>query len=201
MEMTKQMLPLLVVTLLVGFFPSMARAAEGATCSEAPVQYIADGTLVPGALARLNRNDNSITVNVQTSGLRPGAYTLWWFVYNNRQFCVTTPCADDLFFNIFDVPAVQASILHASGKMVGRSGVGNFSASLSVGGPTGEILFGPGLLNSRSAEIFLVLRYHGPVQPGSVPDQLSTFLGGGCGFDEDDIPTGPCEDVQFVSFP
>jgi hypothetical protein len=35
----------------------------------------------------LHRNKNGITVNFKAEGLYPGAYTIWWVIWNNPEAC------------------------------------------------------------------------------------------------------------------
>jgi hypothetical protein len=168
--------------------------------STADVVWIADGSTVPGAYATLDRNGSSLTVNLHTTGLAPGAYTLWWGIYNYPENCDYDPCGGppELGFPDDTKPEVQAFWVNATGHVVSRGRSDNFAAHLTIGGPyAGEIIVstGPGLLNPAGAQVQLVLRYHGPAIPGMLPLQTSMYNGG--------CPDGgpPCEDVQFVVFP
>jgi hypothetical protein len=99
---------------------------------------------------------------------------VWWVVENYPENCLERPCslADE------ENPAVQASLLNATGHVVGFSGMGNFAAYLQAGRPAGEVVFGPGLVNPLGADIYPVIRYHGPVIPGLLAEQITTFDGG-----------------------
>ncbi len=167
-------------------------AAAGATNETQPVYTTPDGfllgTAVPGAYARLVRNNNGLTTNVHTSVLGTGVYTVWWVLFNHPEACATYLCT-------FDEPDL---VVNATGRIV-SGGRANFSARLSPGGPySGEIIYegpDPSLTNPRGALITLVVRYHGPAIPGMIPEQLTTFLGG--------CPDGgaPCVDEQLAVFP
>lgn len=168
--------------------------AAGATHETQSVHTTPDGFLlgpaVPGAYARLVRNKNGLTTNVHTSVMSgPGAYTVWWVIFNDPESC-------EFYLCTFDEPDL---VVNATGKIVPSGGFANFSAWLGHGGPySGEIIFGeaePGLTNPEGALITLVVRYHGPAIPGMIPEQLTTFLGG--------CPGGgaPCVDEQLVVFP
>jgi hypothetical protein len=74
--------------------------------------------------------------------------------------------------------------------VVPPTGRGNFGASLRVGGPTRQVLFGPSLLDARQAEVHLVVRSHGQPIPGLVQEQIGSFEGG--------CDINACEDVQFA---
>ena len=159
--------------------------------STTDVLYFSDLSAVPGAYSRLLRTDNSLTVNIHTSDLPPGAYSVWWVIYNHPELCtVPFECLDPAHDETVDSP-VQFALQNATGKVVGTAGVGNFSASIKIGGPpSGEVLQGPGLLNPAGALVVMVVRYHGPAIPGMIPQQISTFYGG-CAINN-------CEDLQFV---
>jgi hypothetical protein len=140
------------------------------------------GTFAPidGAWSRLLRNDSGISLTINTYGLEPGeTFTVWWVVFNYPEFCNGGCGEDDVL--LFGGPAeVQGTVLYATGHVVGGSGQGKFGAHLSVGDASDALLgIGPGLVNPRGAEVHVVVRSHGPLQPGLVDDQISTF-GGGC---------------------
>jgi len=151
----------------------------------------------------LHRNKNGITVNFKTKELIPGnAYTLWWVIWNNPNECgIPGQCTDTDFPN---GAAIELDVLYAAGHIVGASGTGNFSAHLRVGDASGSAGFfglpGIGLNDSYEAEVHLVLRSHGPAQPGMTADQIHTY-GGGCttdpgGFGPDTSEEGHCRDIQ-----
>lgn len=144
---------------------------------------------IPGTSSTLHRNKNGITVNFKTDGLIPGnAYTMWFVVFG-------------------DEPGPPSST-HAAGHIVGGSGKGNFSGHISVG----DIFDHPNIMtvfnNPLTAEVHVVLRTHGPAQPGMIPDQIQT-IDGGCtsGFpsgptlhpDSDEV--GYCANIQVAIHP
>ena len=122
-------------------------------------------------------------MTIRTNSLEPGAYTNWWVFFNDPSACVAIPCG----LGDLDTPAVMASILFATGNVVGPPGTSAFAASASEGDTVGA-LFGPGLLNSRTAEVHLIVRSHGEVLPMFMPAQINS-VGGGC-------LVNVCDDVQ-----
>ena len=151
---------------------------------------------------KLRRMQSGVRLTIRTSDLQPGhAYTIWWVIFNNPEACNPNGCSDA----DFGTPAVNASVLNATGGIVGPSGDMKFDAFLPVGmyltNPSDEFsdadfnrhLFGPGLQNLKGAEIHAVVRSHGPAN-GQVK-QLSTF-NGYC------LNPGPlaCFDPQAVVF-
>lgn len=142
------------------------------------------------AFATLERSDDGVELTLDTE-LPPGAYTVWWTVFNNPEFCVDGCGSDDL-----ERPAVNASSFWATGEVVGDEGKGSFSAQLLEGElPTGSdrVILGDGLEDSFSAEIHPIVRTHGSVIPGLEEEQITT-LNGGC-------PPNECENIQFAVFP
>jgi hypothetical protein len=169
-------------------------AATPAASAETQLVYTTpDGFLlgdpVPGASARLVRNDRGITTSVNTSvASGPGVYSLWWLIYNDPASCATYLCT-------FDLPDLAAN---AVAHIVRNDGALQLSASLKPGGPySGEVVLGDpsvGLTNVEGALVFLVVRYHGPAIPGGVQQQLTEYFGG--------CPDGSaCIDEQIVAFP
>ncbi len=143
----------------------------------------------------LIRNKNGVAYTTSTTGLLAGgAYTVWWVIFNNPEFCSPPGCAGKDFPQNGGDPRVQASVLWASGRVVDGHGQGNFSSHLAARGRSaapGQILFGPALLDPSGAEIQLVVRSHGPALSGAnLNAQLTTF-GGGCSINK-------CQDEQFA---
>ncbi len=145
--------------------------AESASSSTSDVILISNGTTVTGASSTLVRTDDGVTMTFSTSGLDPGAYTVWWAIGEGPN-----------------------SVLWATGHIVGGDGVGNFAAHLEEGNPPGEVLFGDGLINARDDEVSLVLRFHGVPIPGQIDEQRTEVFGGCPGGAND---PDPCENVQF----
>ena len=161
-----------------------------ATLQTSQVSAFDTGLPIHDAFAVLERNEDGVELTLDTE-LTPGAYSVWWVVFNNPEFCVDGCGSDD-----FERSEVNTSIFWATGEVVGDEGIGNFSAQLLEEElPTGsdQVIFGDGLLDSFSAEIHPVVRSHGSVIPGLEEEQITTFNGG--------CPPNECEDVQFTIFP
>ena len=167
---------------------------------------LGDGSAVQGSSARLARHDNAVWLQINTTDLPEGAFTVWWVIFNNPGACVGGCGEDDLFR-----PAVGASVLWATGGIVGRNGVGHFRAHLEEGelpGMPGQILLpGPPLQNAEAADIHVIVRYHGLVVPSIAVKQTTTSYGGciaGPAVPPDPDPADrlfPCFDPQFAEFP
>lgn len=142
------------------------------------------------------RNADGVAYTISTTGLLPGgAYTNWWVIFNEPQFCSPPGCGADDFPQNGGNPNAGASVLWATGRVVDANGQGNFASHLAAGGVSsapGQVLFGPALLNPR-AEIHIIVRSHGPASgdPNVLQLQLTT-VAGGCSL------SNPCQDQQFV---
>lgn len=166
--------------------------------SFARLQWIPD-TGNSGAIANsssvMTRYANGVAYTISTVGLVPGgAYTNWWVIFNNPQFCSPPGCSGKDFPQNGGDPKVQASVLWATGRVADAGGQGNFSAQLAAGGVSaapGQILFGPGLLNPSRAEIHIIVRSHGFALWGSDLVAQLTTVAGGCAL-------AGCQDQQFV---
>jgi hypothetical protein len=189
-------LTIALLATLLSFAPSgdvRSVAAQGATHETIPVYTTPDGFLlgdpIPGAYASLHRNGNGMTTNIHTFVTDPGAYTLWWVVFNHPQACQTYLCT-------YDEPDL---ITAATGHPVGSAEIASFTGRLNVGGPyNNEILYegpDPGLTNPSGSLITLVIRYHGTELTRGGSKQFRRFLAG-CPDDG-----APCEDVQLIIFP
>ena len=183
----------MIVALIAMLGSALSAAAAPAQHSESMVWRVGDESVVEGASASLVRTDNGLTMQINTSELEPGAYTVWWVIFNNPEFCSDMCGEDDLPFNGGD-PNVNVVLPNATGHAVGQNGVGNFGAYIQVG--TSE-----GLMDPRGAEVHLIVRTHGPVQQGNQQAQYSTF-NGGCNDTgmPPEIPGDDCENVQFAIF-
>lgn len=172
----------------------------------------------------LHRNSNGITVNFKAEGLHPGAYTIWWVIWNNSGNCENGPDPADpeapwgglCGEADFGTSGVDVDVMYAGGHVVGNNGKGNFSAHLNAGDETPESLIelfglpdveGGGLQVGKtlSAEVHVVIRTHGPVVPGMVNEQISSY-GGGCtteypAFSAYPDMEGHCADFAFAVFP
>lgn len=150
--------------------------------------------------AELNRTAEGVNVTIDTTMLTAGAaYSIWWIIFNNPGACTSLGCGID--GADFGNPAVEASIMNATGRVADANGNATFSAFLPVGfmhtePASGNLrqLLGPGLQNVAGADIHVVVRCHGP-STGN-PEQISTLLGD-CNTSG---PTG-CFDAQVAVFP
>ena len=128
---------------------------------------------INGSSAKLTRGDGLVWIRVNTTRLPAGAYTNWWVIFNNPDACSAPGCGG----KDFPTPAVNASVLFATGGVVTDNGVGHFRAHLEEGDLSGEVLFGPGLTTAEGAEIHYIVRYHGPAGAGDVLTAQTTTFG------------------------
>jgi glucose/arabinose dehydrogenase len=144
---------ILVALALVGLLSVVVISRAGAaTQTTSPVATFAGATM---GTSTLTRTDSGIAFSLQTSGLQAGhAVTIWWMVFN---------------------PDGSVSVQYAAGHVIDDSGVAEFGGHLSVGDTDGVINGGPGLLDALGANVVLVVRDHGPTDPGRVNEQIHTF--------------------------
>jgi hypothetical protein len=186
-------------------FDAVAAAVNGDTSMADVLTFFLEDEVTPAAgdmvgTAELNRTAEGVNVTIDTTMLTPGAaYTIWWIIFNNPGACTPLGCGNDAAD--FGNPAVEASVMNATGRVADANGNATFSAFLPVGfmhtEPASENVrqaFGPGLQNVAGADIHVVVRCHGP-STGN-PEQISTLLGD-CNTSG---PTG-CFDAQVAVFP
>jgi hypothetical protein len=156
---------ILVALALVGLLSVVLISRAGAaTQTTSPVATFAGA--VTGT-STLTRTDSGIAFSLTTTGLEAGhAVTIWWMVFN---------------------PDGPLSVQYAAGHVIDDAGVPEFGGSLRVGDTEGVINGGPGLLDAQGANVVLVVRDHGPADPGRVDEQIHTI--GACN------PT--CTDLQM----
>ena len=172
-------LKMLLLIMAAGFFSigaAFAGELDNNIVSNAEAVDFMSGAYVGGA-STLVRSKDGIRMTYHTQGLEPGAtYTAWWIIFNRPDKCSGGMCGpDDMSMN---AEATQASMMWASGVIVGQDGIGNFYASLGKEQSSGEIIKGPGLLSPRQAEVHIVLRSHGLPLPGFTAAQLGSLQGG-----------------------
>ena len=132
----------------------------------------------------LMRTRDGVSMNIDTSDLPVGAYTIWWVIFNDPSQCSDGECGENDVFPIPGNEAAGLSPVWATGGIVGPDRKAHFSASLGLGidGAPGDILWGPGLTDPMGAEIHLIVRYHGPTywaDPSMMAQQIMT-VGGRC---------------------
>lgn len=157
--------------------------AAGLRQERSPLFWLQDdrtGEVGRGAQTTLRRFDRSVSVDVHARHLEPGhAYTVWFVVFNDPGGCVDGCGEDD-----FERPEADASVVWSGASGVANGGGAlNAHGRLAVGDPTPDgqqVLFGPGLTDSRTTEIHFVVRDHGPASDDATTRtaQLTTFEGG-----------------------
>jgi hypothetical protein len=156
---------------------------------EGPVRLYSDGSDVAGSSSTLVRTSSGVAMTLQTAYLTPGStVTIWWVIFNNPEYCSNGMYGLKCGAGDFSNPNVVASAMYAAGHVIGGSGKGNFAASLTIGKTTKQVLFGPGLTNPEGADIHLIVREHGPLDPALMPDLIQSV----------NTCNSVCTDVQFA---
>lgn len=201
---------------LAGMFTLTAQAAPADVAANDANWWWGD----PAGNARIVRTDKGISGNIKvhlgndTGSAKGLAVTLWLVIFNNAEECDTpNVCADLDFAN----PDVMVDVVYGGGNIVGASERARIGFHYKAGDNTGSIadLFGLftddngegfGLRNPRGAEVHYVLRFHGPLNPSAMPEQIQSY-GGGCidfapygfpfptGSDNLYLGLGECQDV------
>ena len=144
---------ILVALALIGLFSVVLISRAGAaTQTTSPVTTFA-GEVV--GTSTLTRTGSGISFSLSTTGLEAGhAVTIWWMVFN---------------------PDGSVSVQYAAGHVIDEGGAAEFGGHLKVGDIDGVINGGPGLLDALEANVVLVVRDHGPADPGRVNQQIHSF--------------------------
>jgi len=144
---------ILVALALIGLLSVVIVSRAGAaTQTTSPVATFAGAAV---GTSTLTRTGSGIAFSLQTTGLEAGnAVTIWWMVFN---------------------PDSSVSVQYAAGHVIDEGGAAEFGGHLSVGDTDGVINDGPGLLDAQGANVVLVVRDHGPADPGRVDEQIHTF--------------------------
>lgn len=146
-------------TALVALAISAAHSgpAGAADKTTRPVVDFFDPTMVLGE-STLTRTDNGITMRLTAYDLPAGAYTAWIPIFE--------PGAT--------VPSAAGWV---GGHVIGEGGTLNFAVHLKEGEIIdGHPIFPEGALeDAQGQDIGMVIRYHGPVDPGFLYEQTHTF--------------------------
>jgi hypothetical protein len=166
MTMSKMKWKLMLAGVLVacafgGMALSLAWAdGNGATQSTQPVVDFKTKSIVWGE-STLTRTDNGITMHLTASGVPAGAYTGW--------------------IPIFNPGGPPRTAGWVAGHVVGEGGQLTFTAHLKEGEILeGHPIFSNGgsLQDARAEDIGMVVRSHGPAEPGRIHEQTHTFEDG-----------------------
>jgi hypothetical protein len=161
--------------------PSARAAGPARVASTSPVMWEWDDTTVIGH-SQVIRSVRGLEARLVVSGLTPAdTVTLWIAAFNNPSACSATPCARPA-----DVgnPDTRADLFWADGVIVGAGGRAVFRGHVDVGDVEHSLKGEVGIVDPvpledpYTAEVALALHSHGPVQPGNVMAQLTSFLGG-----------------------
>ena len=133
-----------------------ANSDPGVVTTTSPVVDFATRSIVFGE-STVMRTENGITAHLMASGLPEGVYTFWMRV---------------------DAPGFPPAAGRLAGHVVGESGNARFSGHVNVGDIVGDPSI-PGLEGTLQdplhAKITLVVRSHGPADPGRIHEQTHTF--------------------------
>jgi hypothetical protein len=122
-------------------------------------------------------------LTLDDTDLREGdVYTVWFVVFNDWQQCPSGDCGSDPM-DYDDPDLVGLDIGYATGEIVRQDGELKVAAFVPRGmldGFPDELgqTSGRGLERPLRAEIHVVLRDHGPLEPNLAIDQLTTYMGG-----------------------
>lgn len=173
---------------------------------ESPLYVVdGDGETADGGFATLKRQNNDrVKLLVDTTVEPHHVITIWWIVFNNPEAC-SDPCDLNDLPPFGGDPAVQAASLWGAGGIADSQGRIRLKSTLPIGDPPGQAMpFSPpdGILDQYKAEIHVILRTHGPEQPGLLHAQMTTFSGG-CNNMPPQFGTPgnfACADAQFAMF-
>ena len=174
--------------------------------TRSPVYLLLGDEMITVGASNLSRGNLMINMKYEFDALpKNHAYTIWAVVFNNPEHCGTVPCSGaDL-----NVPEVLVDALYMGGAVTPRgfkSSKAVVTSGLREGDTSGSLfneLFGlpsVGLLDTRKAEVHLILRSHGPVINELRREQTTSYTGG-CfnplpDFTEIPDERGECADIM-----
>lgn len=154
----------------------------------------------------IKRTEERVCITTKTRDLAAGAYTNWWVIYNEPEYCSNPSGFGDVSCGPPDIanPLVRATVMLATGGIVGPNGRAHFNTCIETGELTHSVFpmgTQEGLVNNYGAEIQQVIRYHGPAEydfPELLGLQLSEY-NGGCEEEESQQNGFACADAQMVT--
>ena len=172
---------------LAGYGSASARG-NAAVSSTTPVFDLQDhaGVFVMNPKERgtsdLVRTVDGISINIDTTDLPVGAYTVWWVIFDDLSLCSDGECGENDVLPPHGNAEAGVTVGWLPGGIVGPDRMGHFSGSLAVGleNAPGQVMFGDGLTNPIGAEVHVILRYHGPViwsDANQLLEQLNSYQG------------------------
>ena len=84
----------------------------------------------------LVRTVENVSMNIDTTDLPIGAYSVWWVIFNNPAGCSDGECGENYGLPPPSTPEAEVSAVWATGGIVGPDRGGHFSARLGVGKDT-----------------------------------------------------------------
>lgn len=142
----------------LSFLPVIPAALpQGSTTSTSPVVDFPTRSIVFGE-STLIRTEHGVTMHLKAEGLPAGVYTFWIPIFAPGG---TSPIAAG----------------RVAGHVVGEGGNLNFTAHLKEGEIiSGHPVFPSGAIqDAQTQDIGMVVRYHGPAQPGRIYEQTHTY--------------------------
>ena len=187
-----------LIAFVLGLIPFAPSVSASTITQRTSVLDLGSGTPIPNSMATITRTNQWIDLNLNTTQLNEGAYTQWWVIFNNPEFCLDG-CGEDDFFRT----EVDATAFYGDGQIIDNSGIGSFSSAITIGIlPTepDQVLFGNGLMDAFGSEIQAIVRYHGPINPDPTIAALqTTTFNGGCNLTPGD-GLFDCVDEQIATF-
>ena len=152
----KLMLAGVVALCVFGSIDLKVASADEATQTTRPVVDFFEGTLL--GVSTLTRTDSGITMHLTAYDLPAGAYSAWLPIFEPNG----------------TVPVAAGWV---GGHVIGEGGTLNVSVHLNEGEVIeGHPVFPAGAVeDARGQDIGMVIRYHGPADPGFIYEQTHTF--------------------------
>ena len=131
---------------------------------------------IEGTQAVLKTSAAGATMQVSTTGLKPGnVVTIWWVAVQSPENCKSRPCGPKEAMGEADLMNTVAT--NAGGIVVNRDGSIRMNSFLPVGSVVGNF-FESQFTKPETSEFHFVIHDHGPLIPDMAADMLTTYRGG-----------------------
>lgn len=162
------------VTIALSIFASSA-FADTLQMSWVPPSGMTPGP-IEGTRAVLSTNAEGATMQVETTGLKPGhVVTIWWVAVQSPENCKSRPCGPKEAMGMADLMNTVAT--NAGGTVVDENGNIRMNSFLPVGSVVGNF-FETNFTKPETSEFHFVVHDHGPLIPEVAADMLSSYRGG-----------------------
>ena len=151
-----------------------------------PLFQITQDGFKKSGFSRIRRSNDGMCLTINAKNLEVGAYTSWLAIFNNPSACANPAPNVDAECGAPDVGNLDTNttMMWATAAIVGPNTKSHINFCYDLGQLSHQVLpvgTQQGLIDSKTAEVHVILRYHGPAKfddASLLGSQLNDFNGG-----------------------